>query len=208
MERLLVDTFVLGLVLSAAPGALNVETLRRALSHGFRLAIPVQLGALVGKAIWLALATVAARANVITESAASVLIGLGGICLVWSALRSRPIRAPEVSGSDASPGRRGAFALGAVLALVSPLPATFWVGVQSLVADHLGRALGAGELVMVAGCYLATALIWAVGFTALTAWTRSRVTPRALAVLHVASLAVAVAIGLHLLGTALTRLVP
>ena len=43
---------VFGFVFCLSPGAVLAETLRRGLQHGFRPALLVQVGSLVGDAVW------------------------------------------------------------------------------------------------------------------------------------------------------------
>ena len=44
--------FLLGFVFNAAPGAVFAETVRRGMSGGYRVALSVQFGSLVGDAVW------------------------------------------------------------------------------------------------------------------------------------------------------------
>jgi chemosensory pili system protein ChpE len=70
MWTLFTTAFLLGLVFNAAPGAVFAETVRQGLRGGFRPALAVQLGSLVGDATW-------------------AVLGLAGIgmALQWDALR-------------------------------------------------------------------------------------------------------------------------
>ena len=63
MLMLFASAFVLGLVFNAAPGAVFAETVRQGVRGGYRPALAVQLGSLVGDASW-------------------ALLGLAGIGLV------------------------------------------------------------------------------------------------------------------------------
>lgn len=55
MLTLFASAFLLGLVFNAAPGAVFAETVRQGLRGGFRPALQVQLGSLVGDALWAVL---------------------------------------------------------------------------------------------------------------------------------------------------------
>ena len=70
MLSLFTTAFLLGLVFNAAPGAVFAETVRQGLRGGFRPALAVQLGSLVGDATWAVLG----------------LMGIG-LALQWEALR-------------------------------------------------------------------------------------------------------------------------
>src|SRR2546427_6082300 len=52
MLTLLITAFVLGLVFAATPGPVFAETVRQGVRGGFRSALAVQLGSLVGDALW------------------------------------------------------------------------------------------------------------------------------------------------------------
>jgi chemosensory pili system protein ChpE len=70
MWTLLATAFFLGLIFNAAPGAVFAETVRQGLRGGFKPALAVQLGSLVGDATWAVLG----------------LLGIG-LALQWDALR-------------------------------------------------------------------------------------------------------------------------
>ena len=55
MLTLFTAAFLLGLVFNAAPGPVFAETVRRSLRGGFRPALAVQIGSLVGDALWAVL---------------------------------------------------------------------------------------------------------------------------------------------------------
>jgi chemosensory pili system protein ChpE len=58
MTALFVSAFLIGLVFNAAPGAVFAETIRQGVRGGFRPALAVQLGSLVGDALWAVLGLV------------------------------------------------------------------------------------------------------------------------------------------------------
>ena len=70
MLSLFATAFLLGLVFNAAPGAVFAETVRQGLRGGYRPALAVQFGSLVGDATWAVLG----------------LMGIG-LALQWDALR-------------------------------------------------------------------------------------------------------------------------
>ena len=58
MTTLFISAFVLGLVFNAAPGAVFAETIRQGVRGGYRPALAVQIGSLVGDALWAILGLV------------------------------------------------------------------------------------------------------------------------------------------------------
>jgi threonine/homoserine/homoserine lactone efflux protein len=198
--------FLLGLGLSAAPGALNVETVRRGLRHGFASALTLQLGALLGDAVWVGVAAAAVAFGADTTAAGPACMLLGGAALLWTAWQIlRPERRPAASGPRL-PSPRWGLAVGAALALSSPLTIVFWAAVQSMLTDQLGRTATTSELAMVAGAYALSVLVWAVGLSAVAAWGGRLVRPGATRVVSVGCAALLAAWGVQLLGRAATVL--
>ena len=58
MTTLFISAFLLGLIFNAAPGAVFAETVRQGVRGGYRPALGVQLGSLVGDALWAVLGLV------------------------------------------------------------------------------------------------------------------------------------------------------
>src|SRR5947209_14619410 len=87
---LFVTAFGLGIAYNAAPGAVNTEALRRGLARGFRAALLVQLGALIGDATWAALA-LTGSAFLVQSRSLHLLLAAVGACfllrLAWNALQ-------------------------------------------------------------------------------------------------------------------------
>lgn len=198
--------FLLGLGLSAAPGALNVETVRRGLRHGFASAVTLQLGALLGDAVWVAVAALAVASGAHTTLAGPACMVLGGAALLWTAWQIlRPERRRAAPGPGI-PSPRWGVAVGAALALSSPLTVVFWAAVQSMLSDQLGRAATTSELAMVAGAYALSVLVWAVGLSAVAAWGGRLVRPGATRLVSLGCAGLLTACGLQLLGRAATAL--
>jgi len=52
MLTIFLSALIFGVVFCLSPGAVLAETLRRGLLHGFKPALRVQIGSLVGDALW------------------------------------------------------------------------------------------------------------------------------------------------------------
>jgi chemosensory pili system protein ChpE len=190
--------FLLGLGLSAAPGALNVETLRRGVRHGFSSALTVQLGSLLGDALWVGVAVGAVRLGLQAPIAGSGCMVLGGAALLWTAWH---ILRPAGTVQERPSHRRG-LAVGALLALASPLTVVFWAAVQTMVSDELGRSATSSELAVVVGVYVLSVLLWAVGLSAAAAWGGHLVAPGPTRVVNVCCAVLLAGWGVQLLGRA------
>lgn len=203
MDHVVLPALVLGLAYAATPGVVNAECVRRGVARGFRPALLVQLGALIGDGMWAALALtgVAAWGRGASLSIALGLIGAVFLCrLAFTALRSawtgpRGATRPE-SGAD--------FRTGAVFGLANPAGLAFWAGIGgglvTATADP-GGAPFARFLV----AFLGGALLWSLGLSALVAWGRRFARPVVFRVVDACCGLALGYFGLRLLWTTLRR---
>jgi chemosensory pili system protein ChpE len=131
MIALFLSSFALGIAFCAPPGEITAEALRRGLARGFRPALLIELGSLIGDATWALIALVGA-AFLVQNRLARLLLGMMGtlflLRLAWHALRDAKqgaIPAPK------PPTAYGDFTTGAVLSLGNPFAIAFWLGVGS-----------------------------------------------------------------------------
>lgn len=166
MISLLLTAFLLGLVFNAAPGAVFAETVRQGLRGGWRPALSVQLGSLVGDATWAVLG----------------LLGIG-LALQWDALRwpvglagaaylawlswdswqcARTVH--EVGGPlGAAPPRRAQrpALTGVMLSLTNPQNLAYWAAMGSAMgAVGIARPTLADYSLFFAG-FMAASVVWA-----------------------------------------------
>src|SRR5262249_52031129 len=138
----------LGFAYSAAPGAVNAEALRRGLGRGFRPALLVQLGALLGDLAWATLA-LAGTGLFMQHRSVQVLLGIAGGCfllrLAWNALQQA-----WRGGLPGAHGRidRGDLATGLVFSVANPFGLAFWSGVGGGMAGLGGDASGFGNAIV------------------------------------------------------------
>lgn len=125
-----------GLSLCAPPGAVTARSLQRGLEGGFKPALFVELGSLVGDASWAVLA-LTGLAVLFSNALVRVPLGVAGVLLlVWlaygslrTALRPEPAvgaGAVEVAGPGTA---RRDLAIGAGISLGNPLNVATWLGV-------------------------------------------------------------------------------
>jgi len=91
MDTLFLSAFGLGIAFCAPPGAITAEALRRGLARGFRPALLLELGSLIGDAAWAALA-LAGAAIVVQNRAIQIVLGAAGSfsCCGWPGGRCAP----------------------------------------------------------------------------------------------------------------------
>ena len=129
--------FGLGLLFNAAPGAVFAETIRRSLDGGYRPALAVQFGSLVGDAVW-AILGLAGIGILLQSETLKVPVGIAGALylgwLAWDSWRDSAAAPPDAS---AAPDRATAGALrsGVILSLSNPQNVAYWAA--------LGSAFGA-----------------------------------------------------------------
>jgi chemosensory pili system protein ChpE len=128
MIALFLSSFALGIAFCAPPGAITAEALRRGLARGFRPALVIELGSLIGDATWALIALVGA-AFLVQNRPARLLMGMMGtlflLRLAWHALRDAnqgAIPAPKPATAY------GDFTTGAVLSLAIHLPSPSGLG--------------------------------------------------------------------------------
>lgn len=162
---LLASALLLGLVFSATPGAVNAESLRRGIARGFRPALLVQLGSLMGDMVWTVVA-LTGTAFLVQNRPVALVLGIVGACFLlrqaFAALRE------AARGSmlqDFPSHARGDFLMGAFFSLTNPFAVAFWLGLGAGVAATAHASLPA-TVGFFAG-FFAGAAIWCVGFAVL-----------------------------------------
>jgi chemosensory pili system protein ChpE len=133
---LLLAAMAVGLSLCAPPGAVTARALQRGLEGGFRPALWVGLGSLVGDASWAALA-LTGLSVLFSNALVRVPLGVAGVLLLlylaYGSLRTalRPaVAVPAgVVGTAGSGGAGRDLAIGAGISLGNPLNLATWLGV-------------------------------------------------------------------------------
>ena len=162
--------FLLGLVFNAAPGAVFAETIRRGVVGGYRPALAVQIGSLVGDAAW-AILGLAGIGLLLQAEMLKVPVGIGGAAylawLAWDSWRESLTPPPDMPDSGAA---GNALRSGAILALSNPQNVAYWAA--------LGSAFGAlgvshpGQLdyaVFFAG-FMASSIVWCFVCAGAVSW--------------------------------------
>ena len=170
MLALFASAFVLGLIFNAAPGAVFAETLRQGVRGGFLPALLVQIGSLVGDALWAALGLIGVGLLLHDESL-RVPIGLAGVAyLLWLSFAAwRTAGIAHAPPPSMSASRRGALRAGILLSVTNPQNVAYWAA--------LGSAMGAVGVdapdlrqygVFFAG-FMASSVVWSFACAGLVA---------------------------------------
>lgn len=160
MLTVFVSAFLLGLIFNAAPGAVFAETVRQGVRGGFRPALAVQVGSLVGDALWAVLGLVGIGLLLQLESLRLPIGIAGALYLLWLAWDSWRAAGREFNVDDASQAKR-ALRAGVLLSVTNPQNVAYWAA--------LGSALGAVGIEQPTtvdygvffGGFMASSIVWA-----------------------------------------------
>lgn len=177
----------LGLVFNAAPGAVFSESLRRGLRGGFGPAFAVQVGSLVGDAVWAVLGLAGAGALFavpavrvpLTVAGCLLLAWLGAVGLHDALARKGPDPMTEPQGAQ----DRKAMAVGAGMSLANPWNVVYWSGVAGGVGASLEPG-GVSELGVFFAGFMASSVLWCLISAVLIVVLRRALPPLAVRVLE------------------------
>jgi chemosensory pili system protein ChpE len=135
MFTLFATAFFLGLIFNAAPGAVFAETVRQGARGGYKPALAVQFGSLVGDATWAILGLVGIGA-LLQLDWLRLPIGIAGVIyLLYLALDSWRAAKQEFTVGDGADSGKSALRSGMLLSLTNPQNVAYWAA--------LGSAMGA-----------------------------------------------------------------
>jgi len=168
---------VIGVILAAPIGPINIEIITRGLRHGFRNGWYVGLGALTADTLYATI-IVSGLAPVADRPALRVPLFLAGAAMLgWVGLNSlrNAQHPPATSGIDAPKGHRS-FVTGFLIAALNPMGIVYWLSVGSaLVAEAVDRVGRAGAPVLVGGVFLGL-LVWVTSISVVAQISRRFVT--------------------------------
>ncbi|HEY8446901.1 MAG TPA: LysE family transporter [Thermomicrobiales bacterium] len=195
----------LGLAYAALPGVVNAEALRRGVAGGFRPALLVHLGALIGAAAWAAVA-LSGVAVVARSDAATGALGLVGAAFLFRLARAALIGALSRESPDQVAGRSGrAIAVGMVVSLANPAGLAFWAGLSGGVVAS-GQGVGTDRAALFLAGVLIGSLLWGCTMSVLVNWGRQLVGPRFFRMVNAICAVAFAAFGVRLLWTGVRRL--
>ena len=151
---------VFGFVFCLSPGAVLAETLRRGLLHGFTPALLVQVGSLVGDAVWAVIGLTGIALLIQHDAVRVPLTLLCALYLAWLGVRSLrdAWRLPEADSAPAG-SSQNALAVGAAISLANPKNIVYWGALGSALSGIVGATPShAQTLMFFAGCMLASVL--------------------------------------------------
>jgi len=173
MLTLLMTAFVLGVVFNATPGPVFAETVRQGVRGGFRSALAVQFGSLVGDALWAVAGLVGVGLLLQLKWLRAPISIASVVYLLWLAWNAWQASRREFAVSVTFDGveHRQALRSGVLLSLTNPQNVAYWAA--------LGSALGSvGDNMVFFLGFMASSTAWAFVVAALVDRTFRRVGAR------------------------------
>jgi threonine/homoserine/homoserine lactone efflux protein len=176
---LAISSFILGIVFCAPPGIITAETIRRGFARGFRPALLVQFGSLVGDSTW-SLIALTGLAFLVQNNTARILLSLVGmgimVRLAWDALKAAQTPTEALATRPASD--YGDFATGALLSLSNPFNIVFWTGIGTTAFSGIPDGPQLSHFIIFFAAFMTGAFLWCFFMAGLVSWGRRFVTGR------------------------------
>ncbi|WP_248749774.1 LysE family transporter [Pseudomonas sp. MWU15-20650] len=173
---------VFGFVFCLSPGAVLAETLRRGLLHGFTPALLVQIGSLVGDAVWAVIGLTGIALLFEHDAVRVPLTVFCALYLAWLGVRSlMDAWQLPATGSAPASSRKNALAVGAAISLANPKNIVYWGALGSALSGIVGAAPSHGQTLMffagfmaasVLSCFLVATLVNLLRKNASPTWQR------------------------------------
>ncbi len=158
---LFISAFLLGLIFNAAPGAVFAETVRRGVRGGYRPALAVQIGSLVGDATWAVLGLLGVGLLWQLE-VLRLPVGLAGVLyLLWLARDAWIASRMEFHVSAAASEAGSALRSGVVLSLTNPQNIAYWAALGSALGAVGVREPAWSDYAVFFAGFMASSIVWA-----------------------------------------------
>ena len=162
MIELFISAMALGFLFNAAPGAIFTESLRRGIKGGFKSALYVQFGSLVGDLIWAVIGLGGAAVLFEIDVIKIPMAIFGGVLLAWLAFNSFVDATKKIPSINLTLKQddKTELMVGAALSLSNPINITYWAGMAGTIAT-LGVKEPTGQAFIVfLGGFMFSSIIW------------------------------------------------
>ena len=171
---------VMAISFSAPPGPVAMETIRRGLGGGFRPALAVQLGSIIGDFTWCALALLG-LAPLVQVPWMRMLLSVAGVGILLylgaAGLRDAATRRASAAAGAPTQSHANAFRSGLVISMANPMAVAYWLSVGgALVAAGIAGTTPVQTGTFVLG-FLGGTFAWAFVMALAVRWGRQMLTP-------------------------------
>ncbi len=164
---------------SAPPGPVAMETIRRGLRGGFRPALNVQLGSIIGDFLWflLALLGLGPLAQITWVRAPLAIAGVAVLLYLGASGIRDALKSSTIHRLDDGPSKRGAFRSGMAISIANPMAIGYWLSVGgALVAAGVAGTTPIQTASFVAG-FGSGVLAWAFIVAFVVRWSKRLINP-------------------------------
>ena len=162
MIELFISAMALGFLFNAAPGAIFTESLRRGLKGGFKSALYVQFGSLVGDLFWAVIGLGGAAILFEIDAIKMPMAIFGGVLLAWLAFNSFVDATKKIPSINLTLKQddKTELMVGAALSLSNPINITYWAGMAGTIATlGVKEPTGQAFIVFLVG-FMLSSIIW------------------------------------------------
>ena len=168
---------VLGLTYAALPGVVNTEAIRRGMLGGFKPALLVQVGALIGDTTW-AIVALAGASVLLRYDAFGLALGILGAGFLFHLARKALMSAWRGVSEAGAPARDGqSLTTGVIFSLANPAGLAFWTGMGGGILGTSGASPSVQTAAVFLIAFITGALAWGSAMAALVGWGRRFATP-------------------------------
>jgi chemosensory pili system protein ChpE len=177
---------IMAISISAPPGPVTMETVRRGLGGGFRPALYVQLGSVIGDLTWCALALLG-LAPLVQIAWVRGTLSVAGVALLLylgvTGLRdafgkpAQPAHSTAQAVSAGEGGHAGAFRSGLAISMANPMAVGYWLSVGgALIAAGIAGSTPL-QIETFVGGYLGATLAWCFIVALAVRWGKRALSP-------------------------------
>lgn len=178
MYRLFLAALVLSLIFCATPGAVNTQALRVGVTGGFKRALGVEMGSIVGDMSWAVMALAGLAVVWDNTLARTVLAIVGTAFLLYLAYQGfMDARRKEIAEVDAPKGHTD-FVTGVIMSFANPFQIPFWIGIGSSSIAVIMSDPGTMDFIIFYFGYLMGAIVWGTSYSALIGYGKRYITTR------------------------------
>jgi len=162
MLELFFSAMALGFLFNAAPGAIFTESLRRGLKGGFKSALYIQFGSLVGDLIWAVIGLGGAAILFEIDAIKMPMAIFGGVLLAWLAFNSFLDATKKIPSINLTlkQDEKTELMVGGALSLSNPINITYWAGMAGTIATlGVKEPTGQAFIVFLSG-FMLSSIIW------------------------------------------------
>lgn len=171
----LIEFIVLGFIISAIPGAVFFETLRRSVMHPLS-AVRFQVGNFVGMLTIIVTAHIGLAAFFLHDTLSAIFYAISGLVLLYIGVQAAMVRQASFDANTTAKSftKPGSLISGLTLALANPISILFWV---SLIGAFIAERHSTAQTIISSLAVVGGALIFFVLLILLSSWLRQYLRP-------------------------------